>query len=99
MSRRCEDCRSPGIPVERRKAPPKPNQAKAPSARKARRRRSQARLAARRAAVAVARAPQQPVEQLAVIAAPQIEAAPTTSAVAFEADIDLYKAALGLLDD
>ncbi len=99
MSRRCEDCRSPGIPIERRKAAPKPPRAKAPSARKAQRRRAQARLAARRAPVAVARAPQQPAGKLPAVAAPPIEPAPTASAAAaFEADLDTYKAALGLLD-
>lgn len=98
VTHRCKDCRAPGIPVTPRKGPTNPHRAKAPSARKAQCRRAQARLTARRAAVAVARAPQRPAEQLAVSAAPELQAAPTASAAAFEADLDSYKAALGLLD-
>jgi hypothetical protein len=100
VTRRCEDCRSPGIPVEWRKEAPKPHRAKAPSAQlKAQRRRRQARLTATSATVAPARAPQQPAEQLPSIPAPPIEAAPKGSAEAFESKLDSYKAALGLLDD
>jgi hypothetical protein len=36
---------------------------------------------------------------LAIITAPPTEAAPPTSPEVFEADLDSYKAVLGLLDD
>jgi hypothetical protein len=98
MSRRCGDCRSPGVPITPRKVQPKPNRAKAPSARKARCRRVQARLAARRAAAAVARAPQQSAGKSQAIA-PPIEPAPVAATEAFMVDLDTYKIALGLLDD
>jgi hypothetical protein len=92
VTRRCEDCRSPGVPVKPRKAPPKAARIKkSPAGLKARRRRAQARIAP-------ARAPQQPAAQLSAIAAPPIEPAPTPSPDDFEAKLDSYKLALGLLD-